>query len=169
MTKWSVWKAMNGPTGYLMLWVNFNSTVCPKNVKYFFNWFKAWLKGINNLIYSASGDGGIQLWNISNDSSTSPVFCYKEHSQEACSVDCSKNDVGTFISSSWDCTVKLWNALYAKSLSTYQEHSQLVYHTKFSPNLTNTFASVSGDGYLKLWSTNSSTSIITVQTLSPEV
>lgn len=96
-------------------------------------------------------------------------MCYKEHSQEASSVDCSKNDVGIFISSSWDCSVKLWDALYAKSLSTYHEHSQLVYQTKFSPYLPKTFASVSGDGYLKIWNTNCSTAIITAKTHSPEV
>lgn len=96
-------------------------------------------------------------------------MCYKEHNQEIYSIDCSKNDIGTFISSSWDCTVKLWDSLYSKSLSTFHEHSHLVYQCKFSPLHRNTFASVSGDGCLKVWNTNCSTSVITIQTHSPEV
>lgn len=124
----------------------------------------------NDLICTASGDGSMQLWNNSDSSSaTTPAMCYREHSEEIYSVDCSKNDAGRIISSSWDCTVKLWDILYSKSLSTYNEHSQLVYQSKFSPNHIDTFASVSGDGYLKLWNTNCSTAVITVQTNSPEV
>lgn len=134
-----------------------------------FNRFKTWCKGNSDLVLSASGDGSILLWNITNASSPSPAMCYREHSQEACSVDCSKNDVGAFISSSWDCTVKLWDALYTKALSTYYEHSQLVYHVKFSPHLPKMFASVSGDGNLKLWNTNCFTAMTTVQTRSAEV
>lgn len=128
---------------------------------------KGWCNG--DLVCSASGDGSVQLWNISDISSTSPAMCYKEHTQEVYSIDCCKNDIGTFISSSWDCTIKLWNTLYSKSLSTYDEHSHIVYQTKFSPNHLNTFASVSGDGCLKIWNTNCSTAMITVQTNSPEV
>lgn len=128
---------------------------------------KGWCNG--DLIYSASGDGSVQLWNVSDESSISPVMCYKEHSQEVYSVDCTKNSIGTMISSSWDCTVKLWDTLYSKSLSTFDEHSHIVYQSKFSPNQINTFASVSGDGCLKIWNTDCSTAMLTVQTDSPEV
>lgn len=128
---------------------------------------KGWCNG--DLICSASGDGSIQLWNINHKSGTSPAMCYKEHAEEIYSIDCNRRDIGTFISSSWDCTVKLWDNLYSKSLSTFHEHSQLVYQSKFSPLHQNTFASVSGDGLLKIWNMNCPTAMITVQTQSPEV
>ncbi|KAJ6642299.1 Peroxisomal targeting signal 2 receptor, partial [Pseudolycoriella hygida] len=123
----------------------------------------------SDLVCSASGDGSVQLWNVGLISSTTPTMCYIEHLQEVCSVDCSKYYVGTFVTSSWDRSVKLWNTSYSKSLSSYQEHSDIVYQTKFSPHLHNTFASVSGDGCLKIWNTNCSTAVATVETQCPEV
>lgn len=110
---------------------------------------------------SACGDGGIQLWEIDSNSNdlpstlsgyNKPKSLYLEHTKEVCSVDwCSSAQNPSFLSSSWDCSVKLWNPERSQSLRTYNGHSELVYEAKYAKHMPNIFASVSGDGFLKLW------------------
>lgn len=109
-------------------------------------------------LISACGDGSIQLWNTDVDVNANtidyskPKSLYREHSKEVCSVDwacLSQNPL--FLSSSWDCSIRLWNPEYNMSLKTYTNHTQLVYESKFSKKMTNIFSSVSADGYLKIW------------------
>ncbi|XP_026473457.1 peroxisomal targeting signal 2 receptor [Ctenocephalides felis] len=112
-----------------------------------------WSEIDSNTVITASGDGGLQLWNITNVP-TMPHSVYKEHKKEVYSVDWSRTrQEQHMLSASWDCTVKLWDPNRLTSLSTYLGHSQLVYNAMFSRHIPNTFASVSGDGFLKLWNT----------------
>lgn len=112
-----------------------------------------------NVLITACGDGGIQLWDVDSNIRTStisehnkPKSCYREHSKEVCCVDWSHlSQSPLFLSSSWDCSIKLWNPDYATSLHTYDGHSKLVYASKFASNMPSIFASVSADGYLKIW------------------
>lgn len=119
-----------------------------------------WSENDPNLAVSASGDGGLQLWDLSgpsiNDSGAGvpnrPPRVLREHKKEVYSVDWSRTRTEHLIlSASWDCTVKLWDPTRTQSLSTYSGHSQLVYNAMWSPHVPNCFASVSGDGTLKLW------------------
>lgn len=119
----------------------------------------SWCKHNPTVLITACGDGGVQLWDVnSNDFHSSciaynkPKQCYREHSEEVCCVDWSHFPSNpSFLSSSWDCSVKLWNPDYLTSLHTYKSHSKLVNAIKFAKNLANVFASVSADGYLKIW------------------
>lgn len=112
-----------------------------------------------NTLITACGDGGIQLWDIDSTVQPSthsdcnkPKSCYREHSKEVCCVDWSHlSQNPLFLSSSWDCSIKLWNPDYATSLHTYNSHSKLVYASKFARKIPSIFASVSADGYLKIW------------------
>lgn len=121
---------------------------------------QAWSKHSSNKLISACGDGSIQLWNIDEDIDVNanttdyskPISLYCEHSKEVCSIDwghLSQNPL--FLSSSWDCSIRLWNPEYTMSLKTYTNHTQLVYESKFSKKMPNIFASVSADGCLKIW------------------
>lgn len=110
-------------------------------------------------LFRNSQDGGVQLWDVNSDDSHSsyiaynkPKQCYREHSKEVCCVDWSYFHSNTsFLSGSWDCTIKNWHPDYIISLHTYESHTKLVNAVKFAKNLANVFASVSADGYLKIW------------------
>lgn len=111
-----------------------------------------WSESNANHVISASGDGCLQLWNISTPNI--PPITFWEHKKEVYSVDWSRTRQDQLIlSASWDRTIKIWDPNRQTSLNTFSGHSQLVYNAMFSPHVPNCFASVSGDGLLKLWST----------------
>lgn len=113
------------------------------------------------MLVSACGDGGIQLWEIDSNSNdlpptisgyNKPTSTYYEHTKEVCSVCWSSfTQNPSFLSSSWDGSIKWWNPEYNQSLQTFTDHTKLVYEVGFAKHLKSVFASVGGDGYLKLW------------------
>lgn len=114
------------------------------------------------MVMSASGDGSLQLWNIGNNGKDMPVTTFSEHQQEIYSVHWSKRD-SSFLSSSWDTTIKLWDVTRQQSLHTYSGHEDMVFCATFSPFAAKTFASVSCDGTLKLWDKLMPRAIMTVK------
>lgn len=129
----------------------------------------AWSEQNADCVVTASGDGGLQLWNIASPA-PGPKLCYREHTKEVYSVDWSRaRDTQLMLSASWDCTIKLWDPVRTQSLSTYRGHAELVYSAKFAPHMANTFASVGGDGLLKLWSTQSGRPVAWVKAHDAEV
>lgn len=123
--------------------------------------FQAWSRHITNMLISACGDSNILLWDVdSNANAVTSIFSgyskpksyYCEHSKEVCCVDWNHlSEDSLFLSSSWDCSIKLWNPDYAMSLKTYNSHTKLVYESRFAKKIPNIFMSVSADGYLKIW------------------
>lgn len=110
-----------------------------------------WSEADGDVVATASGDGGLQVWNLSRPG-LAPMSL-REHKKEVYSVDWSRTRrEQRLLSASWDCSVKLWDPSRQSSLNTYLGHSQLVYNAMFSPHVSDAFASVSGDGYLKIWS-----------------
>lgn len=70
-----------------------------------------WSEKDPELVVSASGDGGLQLWNLSSENLTqtkTPINFYREHKKEVYSVDWSRTrQEQLMLSASWDCSVKL--------------------------------------------------------------
>lgn len=130
-----------------------------------------------DLVVTASGDGGLQLWRtpIATDLfqynyeiASAPTTTFQEHTKEVYSVDWHKHRPN-FLSASWDGGVKLWDPLRTKSISTFQDSSQLVYNAMFSPIIPDTFASVGSDGVFKLWSTLHSQPVASIKAHEAEV
>ena len=95
---------------------------------------------------------------------------WTEHTREAFSVHWNLVSKRHFLSSAWDCSIKLWDPQSKVSLSTWTEHSQCVYQALFSPSKDSVFASVSGDKTLKLWdSRRPSSSSLTFEAHPAEV
>ncbi|KAK4022434.1 Uncharacterized protein APZ42_026298 [Daphnia magna] len=103
-----------------------------------------------DIILTASGDGGIQLWDLKTPEV--PKLVWKEHSREVCCLDWNQTRQQQLVlSSSWDRSIKLWDPKGTNSLCTFLGHSDLVYNVSWSPHLPNCFASVSGDHTLCIW------------------
>lgn len=132
---------------------------------------KVWSEENANYVVSASGDGGLQLWNINSDNSTSsPKKIYQEHTKEVYSVDwCKTRREQLMLSASWDCTIKLWDPVRSESLNTFRGHTELVYNAKFALHMANTFASVSGDGFLNIWNSMNDRPVARVKAHDAEV
>lgn len=138
----------------IILWVIINRIVLS---------FQAWSPACANLLLSGSGDGSVQLWNIDEDAQK-PIQVYRDHLKEIYSVNWSRISAGSFITSSWDTTLKLFDVNSSVPLSTYHGHTDLAFCATFSPFNKNSFASVSCDGTLKLWDIGCpSRSIMTVR------
>ncbi|XP_066991221.1 peroxisomal targeting signal 2 receptor [Anabrus simplex] len=112
-----------------------------------------WSETDANIVVSASGDGVLQLWNVSCPQL--PPQTFREHKKEVYSVDWSQSRQEQLVlSASWDCSVKLWDPNRPNSLATFLGHSQLVYNAMWSPHVPSCFASVSGDGTLRIWNSH---------------
>ncbi|KAK3007217.1 hypothetical protein RJ639_017503 [Escallonia herrerae] len=83
--------------------------------------------------------------------SANPVRSLLEHSREAHSVDHNPLRRDSFLSSSWDDSIKLWTADRPASLRTFREHAYCVYSAVWSPRHADIFASASGDCTARVW------------------
>ncbi|KAJ2376062.1 peroxisomal targeting signal 2 receptor, partial [Coemansia sp. RSA 2603] len=111
-----------------------------------------WSEIHENQLATASGDGSIKLWDITLKQH--PITQWKEHKREVMSIEWNYKAKTTFLSSSWDGTVKLWSPNSPKSLRTFAEHTGCVYTSSWSPKHADQFASCGEDKTVKLWSTN---------------
>lgn len=126
-----------------------------------------WCEDSESILISVSGDGTIKVWDTS--SVDNPRKSYEEHSKEIYSVDYNLVGKETFITGSWDNTIKLWSLPEDVSLQTYDEHSYCVYSTIWSPSSNDVFASASGDNTCKIWNVNDASSTLTLKAHNNEI
>ncbi|CCH45048.1 putative WD repeat-containing protein [Wickerhamomyces ciferrii] len=118
----------------------------------------AWSEVHENHVATANGDGSIKIFDIGV--SQFPILQLKEHRREVFSINWNMNDKSTFVSSSWDGTIKLWTPSRKQSLATFnavKPHAQnnCVYQTVFSPHNPSMLVSANANSHIQVWDTRS--------------
>lgn len=107
-----------------------------------------------NVMAVASGDG-LRLYRISdvsNQNGALPLVHNTEHEAEVACVVWNSAKRDTFFTSSWDRTVKAYNAVAPQqSICTMAEHMKEVYEVAITARSATSILSCSGDGTWKLW------------------
>lgn len=80
-----------------------------------------------NILLSASGDGSIKVWDVNAPPHANPLRSFEEHRHEAYCLNWNQVRRDTFLSGSWDDTIKLWSLAQPHSIRTFTEHSYCVY------------------------------------------
>lgn len=97
---------------------------------------------------TACGDGSLKLFDLGvNDF---PVMNFHEHKREAFSVCWNPVTKDSFLSSSWDGTVKVWSPARPHSLTTLPVGS-CTYSTSFCPSNPALVSAVSSDSHLRVY------------------
>ncbi|KAK0722235.1 peroxisome biogenesis factor 7 [Lasiosphaeria miniovina] len=108
----------------------------------------AWSEINENQLAVACGDGSVKLFDLSV--SDFPVMSFHEHKREAFSVNWNPITKDTFLSSSWDGTVKIWSPSRPTSLTTLPVGC-CTYSASFSPTNPAIVSAVSSDSNLRIY------------------
>lgn len=100
-------------------------------------------------LVTASGDGSIKLWDV--NVAHHPLKNWAEHTREVFSVQWNLINKETFVTASWDHTIKIWHPEQPRSLNTLRGHEGCVYEASWSPHHAETIASASGDQTVRVW------------------
>jgi peroxin-7 len=90
-----------------------------------------WSEAHENQIVVGTGDGSVKLFDITLNQF--PIASWSEHNREVFSVHWNLITKDTFLSSSWDGTIKVWNPNVPQSISTIPTHS-CTYSVQYSPH-----------------------------------
>ncbi|KAK0735752.1 WD40-repeat-containing domain protein [Apiosordaria backusii] len=108
----------------------------------------AWSEINENQCAVACGDGSIKLFDLNVPDF--PVMNFHEHKRETFSVCWNPVTKDTFLSSSWDGTIKIWSPTRPSSLKTLPV-GNCTYSASFSPHNPSLISSVSSDSHLRLF------------------
>lgn len=112
----------------------------------------SWSEAHENFIFTASGDGSIQLFDVTLPEF--PVRKWREHTRECFSINSNMQIHPLVVSSSWDGTIKVWSPDQQASIETFSVGSDIcVYKADFSPHSGFVISSVSSDGALRIYDT----------------
>ncbi|PHH69021.1 hypothetical protein CDD82_123 [Ophiocordyceps australis] len=108
----------------------------------------AWSEINENQLVVACGDGSLKLFDLAVDDF--PVMNFHEHKREAFSACWSPITKDTFLSSSWDGTLKIWSPTRNTSLKTLPIGS-CTYSASFCPTSPALVSAVSSDSHLRIF------------------
>ncbi|GJP37286.1 hypothetical protein CLOM_g21712 [Closterium sp. NIES-68] len=128
-----------------------------------------WSEANENLLVSASGDGSVKIWDLALPPASNPIRSFEEHIREVQSVDWNVVRRDSFLSSSWDDTIKLWALESGQSIRTFREHTYCVYSAVWNPAHPDVFASASGDCTLRIWDLREPRSVLVLPTHDMEI
>ncbi|KAF3957996.1 hypothetical protein CMV_017043 [Castanea mollissima] len=111
----------------------------------------AWSESHDSLLVAAVADGSLKIYDLSLPPTSNPIRSLQEHSREVQSVDYNPVRRDSFVSSSWDDSIKLWTLDRPTSIRSFQEHAYCVYAAVWNPRHADVFASASGDCTLRVW------------------
>lgn len=101
-----------------------------------------------NQILAATGDGTVKLFDLSVDQF--PIQSWGEHSREVFAVHWNLIGKDTFLSSSWDGCIKIYDPSRDQSVLTMPTHS-CTYSAQFSPHENGIVSAVSSDSKFRLF------------------
>lgn len=114
----------------------------------------AWSEVHENHVVTANGDGSLKLF----DSTVGqfPVMQWKEHQREVFSTSWNLVEKTTFLSSSWDGFVKVWNPQRRQSLISLNTNkpgfkSNCAYQATFNPHNKEMLTTVNANGYVQVY------------------
>ncbi|KAK7393929.1 peroxisomal targeting signal 2 receptor [Neonectria punicea] len=108
----------------------------------------AWSEINENQLIVACGDGSLKLFDLGVDEF--PVMNFHEHNRETFSVYWNPVTKDTFVSSSWDGTIKLWSPTRNHSIKTLPV-GNCTYSTSFCPSNPALISAVSSDSHLRIF------------------
>ncbi|KAJ4976403.1 hypothetical protein NE237_001509 [Protea cynaroides] len=121
-----------------------------------------WSEDNDNLLVTAIADGSVKLWDLALSPTSNPIRSLHEHSREVQSVDWNPVRRDSFLTSSWDDTIKLWTVDRPASVRTFKEHAYCVYSSVWNPRHGDVFASASGDSTVRIWDVREPTSTMII-------
>ncbi|KAK4399233.1 Peroxisome biogenesis protein 7 [Sesamum angolense] len=110
-----------------------------------------WSESHDSLIVAAVADGSLKIYDLSLPPASNPIRSLHEHARECHGVDFNTVRKDSFLSASWDDTVKLWTVDRPASVRTFKEHAYCVYSAAWNPRHADVFASASGDCTTRIW------------------
>ncbi|KAF7803324.1 peroxisome biogenesis protein 7 [Senna tora] len=111
----------------------------------------AWSESHDSLLVAAIADGSVKLYDLALPPTSNPIRSFHEHTREVHSADYNPIRRDSFLTSSWDDTVKLWTMDRPTSVRTFKEHVYCVYSSVWNPRHGDVFASASGDCTVRIW------------------
>lgn len=102
----------------------------------------------SGLVYCGAKSGLIEVFFV-DGACSEPQWTLVGHTSNVCSLDFSNN---TLISSSWDCTARVWRDM--SPLYELSGHTAAIWDAKIWPTNNNKYITVSADRTVKIWEHN---------------
>ena len=113
----------------------------------------AWSELIDSQCVAACADGSLKLYDLAAQTEGRPLMAFAEHRAEVSAVDWNLVKKDTFVSSSWDGTLKVWDPTRGAAIATFVGHAveSKIWEARWAPHHAGTVLSAASDGTVRLW------------------